>query len=243
MNFIPLASSSHGNAYLVDDGESTLLIEAGLSFRRLGTLVRGAGYAVTQLSGVLISHEHKDHARCWDKLAAAALPVYASDGTINALGAEGMLLPLAPEPGQNVSAPVRIGSFRVLAFRTYHDAQEPVGFLIQGADGERLAFATDTVNLRYRFPGLSILAVEANYQDEIMAMHTRMPGSVTRRIRNTHMEIGTLCEYLSGLNLDRCRAVYLMHLSDADSDEARFAALVRQAVPSRVEVIVCPKGG
>lgn len=243
MKFTPLASSSRGNAYLVDDGESVLLLECGLSHRKLSKLIREAGYAVTRLSGVLISHEHKDHAQCWDKLAAAALPVYASDGTIEALGAEGMLLPLAPEPGRDISAPVQIGSFRVLAFRTYHDAKEPVGFLVQGADGEKMAFAIDTVNLRYRFPGLNILAIEANYQEDILARNTRMPDSVVKRIRNTHMEIGKLCGYLSGLNLDRCRAVYLMHLSDASSDEAWFAERVRRVVPGHVEVIVCPKGG
>lgn len=243
LRFLPLASSSHGNAYLVDDGNSVLLLECGLSYRRLSRLIREAGYAVTRLSGVLITHEHKDHARCWDALAAAALPVYASDGTIDALGAGGMLLPLAPEPGQDISVPVQIGSFQVLAFRTFHDAREPVGFLLRGADGEKLAFAADTVNLRYRFPGVNLLAIEANYQEDILARNTRMPDSVIRRIRNTHMEIGTLCGYLSQLDLDRCRAVYLMHLSDASSDEAWFQELVRRVVPAEVQVIVCPKGG
>lgn len=243
MKFIPLASSSHGNAYLLDDGAGVLLLECGLSYRRLSQLVREAGYAVTRLSGVLISHEHKDHARCWDKLAAAALPVYASDGTIEALGAEGMLIPLAPEPGQNISAPVRIGSFQAVAFRTCHDAREPVGFLVRGADGEKLAFATDTASLAYRFPGLGQLAIEANYREDILAEHTRLPERVAVRIRHTHMEIGTLCKYLSGLELDCCRAVWLMHLSDADSDEAAFAAQVRGVVPGHVQVIVCPKGG
>lgn len=244
MKLVPLASSSHGNAYLVDDGESVLLLECGLSYRRLSKLIREAGYAVTRLSGVLITHEHKDHAQCWDKLAAAALPVYASDGTIEALGAEGRLIPLAPAPGRDVSEPLQIGSYDVLAFRTFHDAREPIGFLIRSrADGDKLAFATDTVNLRYSFPGINILAIEANYQDAILAKNTRMPDSVIRRVQNTHMEIETLCGYLSELNLDRCRAVYLTHLSDASSDEAWFAKRVRRVVPGHVEVIVCPRGG
>ena len=75
LKFIPLASSSAGNAYLLDDGKSVLLLECGLSYRRLGQLVRAAGYTVSQLAGCLVSHEHNDHARCWDRLLAAGYDV------------------------------------------------------------------------------------------------------------------------------------------------------------------------
>ena len=243
MKFLSLASSSHGNAYLVDDGESVLLLECGLSFRRLGQLVRGAGYQLSGLSGCLISHEHGDHARCWEKLAGRGVPLYASDGTIAALGAGGQIKPLAPDVGQNVSAAVQIGSYSVLSFRTFHDEKEAVGFLIHGADGDKLAFATDTGNIRYRFPGLSLLAIEANYQEEILARCTRIPEGTLKRIRNNHMEIGQLCGYLSGLDLSGCRELYLLHLRDASSDEAWFAECVRHVVPAGCRVIVCGKGG
>lgn len=243
MRFTSLASSSHGNAYLVDDGRSVLLLECGLSFRRLGKLVREAGYEVPGLAGVLISHEHMDHARCWDKLALTGVPLYASDGTISALGAGGTITPLAPEVGRDVSAPVQIGSYDVLAFRTFHDAKEPVGFLVRSrADGEKLAFATDTGNIRYRLPGVNLLAVEANYQEEILSRCTRIPENVQKRIRLNHLEIGRLCGWLSGLDLSRCRELYLLHLSDASSDEEWFGECVRRVVPARCRVEVCGKG-
>ncbi len=244
MKFISLASSSHGNAYLVDDGQSVLLLECGLSFRKLGQLVRGAGYQLSGLSGCLISHEHGDHARCWDKLAGRGVPLYASDGTIAALEAGGAITPLAPEVGQNVSAAVQIGSFEVLSFRTFHDAAEPLGFLIRSrTDGDKLAFATDTGNLRYQLPGVTLLALEANYQEEILACCTRIPEATVKRIRYTHMEIGRLCGYLSGLDLSSCRELYLLHLSDASSDEAWFEECVRHVVPAGCRVIVCGRGG
>ena len=243
MRFISLGSSSHGNAYLVTDGTSTILIECGLSFRRLGQLVRGAGYQLSGLSAVPISHEHKDHSRCWDKLADSGLPLYASDGTIQALEAEGKITPLAPDVGQDISAPVKIGTFEVLAFRTFHDAKEPLGFLLRSQAGDKLAFATDTGNLRYRFPGLTMLAIEANYQEEILARCTRIPENTIKRIRHTHMEIGRLCGYLSALDLSSGREVYLLHLSDASSDEAWFEECVRHVVPAHCRVIVCGKGG
>ena len=244
MRFTSLASSSHGNAYLVEDGKSVLMLECGLSFRRLGQLVRESGHELAELAGVLISHEHGDHARCWDKLAGRGLKLYASDGTIAALGAEGAVTPLAPEVGRDVSAPVQVGSFDVVAFRTFHDAKEPVGFLLRSrVDGEKLAFATDTGNIRYKLPGVNLLAVEANYQEEILSRCTRIPDSTVKRIRYTHMEIGRLCGWLSGLDLSNCRELYLLHLSDASSDEEWFRQCARNVVPPGCRVAVCDKGG
>ena len=240
LKFIPLASSSAGNAYLLDDGQCVLLLECGLSYRRLGQLVRAAGYTVSQLAGCLVSHEHNDHARCWDKLLAAGIPVILSHGTAQALGADGATL-LAPDVGRDCSEPMQVGSFQVIAFRTFHDAREPVGYLGRGSDGEKLVFAIVTGNIRYRFPGVNILAIEANYQEDILARCTRMPEATVKRVRNTHLEIGQLCGYLSTLPLQQCREIYLLHLSDANSDEAWFEACVRRAMPKKCRVIVCPK--
>lgn len=244
MRFVPLGSSSHGNAYIVDDGATVVLLECGLTYKRLGKLVREAGYCLSGLTACLVSHEHKDHARCWDKLAELGIPVYGSDGTIQALEAEGQMLPLAPEVGQDVSEPVLIGTLDVLAFRTFHDAREPIGFLIRShKDGDKLAFATDTGNLRYHFPGLTMLAIEANYQEDILARCTRIPENTVKRIRHTHMEIGRLCGYLAERDLSRCHDVFLLHLSDASSDEGWFEVCVRRVVPKQCRVTVCEKGG
>lgn len=240
MKFIPLASSSAGNAYLLDDGKSVLLLECGLSYRRLGQLIRAAGYVVSQLTGCLVSHEHNDHARCWDKLLAAGIPVIMSHGTARALGADSATL-LAPDVGRDQSEPMKVGSLQVIAFRTFHDAREPTGFLVRGDDGEKLAFAIDTGNIRYQFPGVNILAIEANYQEGVLARSVRMPEATIKRVRNTHLEIGQLCGYLSTLSLRQCREIYLLHLSDANSDEAWFEACVRRTVPRKCRVIVCPK--
>lgn len=127
-------------------------------------------------------------------------------------------------------------------FTTFHDAAEPLGFLFKSrADGDVLAFATDTVNLAYRFPGVNILAIEANYDQEILARSERIPEKTRHRITNSHMEIGTLCRYLRGLDLTECREVYLLHLSDAMSHEGQFINRVRRCVPTGVRVAACPK--
>lgn len=249
MKITSFGSSSAGNSYLIDDGKSVLMIECGFAYKTLVGMMREKGYSFSQLSGVLISHEHKDHARCWDKLADYGLSVYASDGTIERLGEDDwdkarLLRPLAPAPGHDVSAPAAIGSFDVIAFRTFHDAAEPIGFLIQSQEtGEKLVFATDTVNIRYQFPGVNILMLEANYAESILARNSRIPDTVVKRIRNSHMELYRLADYLQTLDLGDCREIYLMHLSDAGSDEYMFYHSIRSVVPDHVKVWIFPKGG
>lgn len=237
MKFYSLASSSTGNAYIVSDGSTGILIECGLSHKKLQEL---AGFKLTALDGCLVSHEHKDHCRCVEKIIASGIPVYLSQGTARALEMPEKLLDLATEMenGQQFS----IGTIDVLPFSTFHDAEEPLGFVMQSrVDGDILAFATDTVNLPYNFPGVNLLAVEANFQRDILDRCERMPEKTRHRISNTHMEIDKLCECLRRMDLSRCREIYLLHLSSATSHEGQFIHKVERAVPRHVKVTACPK--
>ena len=232
MKFTSLASSSHGNAYIISDRETRILLECGLSRKKLQQL---AGFKLTAFDACIVSHEHKDHSGCVADLIKAGLPVYMSQGTADALGVE---LVTAIQHGEQFT----VGSIDVVPFTTFHDAAEPMGFLFKSrCDGDVLAFATDTVNLAYHFPGVNILAIEANYDREILDRSEKLPDKVRHRITNSHMEIDTLCRYLRTLELSQCREIYLLHLSDAMSDEGRFLYQVRRCVPVWVQVIACPK--
>lgn len=232
MKFTSLASSSHGNAYIVSDKETRILLECGLSRKKLQQL---AGFKLTAFDACIVSHEHKDHSGCVADLIKAGLPVYMSLGTAEALGVE---LVTTIQHGEQFM----VGSIDVVPFTTFHDAEEPLGFLFKSrCDGDVLAFATDTVNLAYRFPGVNILAIEANYDREILERSEKLPDKVRHRITNSHMEIDTLCRYLRTLELSQCREIYLLHLSDAMSDEGRFLYQVRRCVPVWVQVIACQK--
>lgn len=233
MIFEPLASSSHGNAYIVSDKETRILLECGVSHRKLKQLT---GFGLTQFAGVLVSHEHKDHARCAAELIKDGLNVYMSEGTADALEMD-CTSPVASMEQFN------LGSFDIVPFATFHDAAEPLGFLIKSRlDGDVLAFATDTVNLRYRFPGLNILAIEANYDKDILQRCEKIPDKVRHRITNSHMEIDTLCGYLRELDLRTCREIHLLHLSDATSHEGHFINRVTRSVPPCIEVTAACRG-
>lgn len=158
-----------------------------------------------------------------------------SAGTADALGAEGAIVVEHMEQFQ-------IGTMDVIPFNTFHDCEEPLGFLIKSrVDGDVLAFATDTVNLRYKFPGLNVLAIEANYDKNILSRCERLPEKVRKRITNSHMEIDTLCDYLQDLDLSQCREIYLLHLSDTTGHEAGFVSKVMSVVPDHIRVQACKK--
>lgn len=232
MKFTSLASSSHGNAYIISDKETRILLECGCSRKKLQQM---AGFSLTAFDACIVSHEHKDHSGCVADLIKAGLPVYMSQGTAEALGVE---LVTAIQHGKQFT----IGSIDVVPFTTFHDAEEPLGFLFKSRiDGDVLAFATDTVNLAYRFPGVNILAIEANYDREILERSKKLPDKVRHRITNSHMEIDALCRYLRSLDLSECREIYLLHLSDAMSNEGRFIYQVRRCVPMGVHVAACQK--
>lgn len=230
MIFTSIASSSHGNCYVVSDGNTSILLECGISFRRIK---KELGFDMSEIRGCLISHEHKDHAKSVMDMIKSGVEVFASEGTANALACD--LITVVEDRVQ-----FEIGSLEIMPFAIFHDAAEPLGFLVYSRiDGERLVFATDTVNLGYQFPKVNLLALEANYDAAILARCERMPEKVQKRVTNSHMEINTLCEYLRTLDLSVCRTLYLLHLSNAASSAGNFIGRVRQVVPHNVEVTIC----
>ncbi len=237
MKFQSLASSSEGNAYVVSDGTTELLIECGLGPRKLA---QALGFRMAQLDGCLVSHEHKDHCKAVEAVIKSGVPVYLSQGTAAALELPEALLDMAAEMEAGVQ--FSVGSMEVLPFPTYHDAQEPLGFVIQSrADEDVLAFITDTVNVPYNFPGVGILAVEANFQRDILDRCQKMPEKTRHRISNTHMEIDRLCACLKRMDLSQCRELYLLHLSSATSHEGQFINKVRRVVPKGIRIMACQK--
>ena len=232
MRFQALASSSAGNAYVVSDKDTRILLECGVSHSKLQKL---SGFKLSEFQACLVSHEHKDHAKSVQELIERGMAVYMSQGTAEVLETDGTELIGNMEQ-------FNVGSLDIVPFTTFHDAREPLGFLIKSrVDGDVLAFATDTVNLRYKFPGLNILAIEANYDKNILERCEKMPEKVRYRITNSHMEIDTLCDYLRSLDLSQCRQIHLLHLSDATSHEGHFINKVRRVVPPGIEITACGK--
>ena len=131
------------------------------------------------------------------------------------------------EPGRGY----RVGGFGVFALPVVHDVP-CVGYVIDHADMGRMLFVTDTMMLEYTVPGLNHLLLEANYADDILERNIddgRVPASMRRRLMESHMELETTKAILRSNDLSAVNEVVLIHLSDGNSDEARFVREVSEA--------------
>ena len=224
MDIRVLASGSAGNCYCVSDGSTSLLLECGISVKQIR---RGLGFGLTNVAACLVSHEHQDHAKAVADVLRAGVEVYTSPGTIKALGLEHHRL--RPVRAKET---FKVGTWTVRAFETQHDAQEPLGFLLHSrASNERLLYATDTYYIRYKFPGLTHIMVECNYAADILEANVKrgsVPEVLKKRLLTSHFSLENVKEFLKANDLSQVREIWLLHLSDGNSDEERFKQEVMQ---------------
>ena len=180
-----LASGSSGNAMLVTDGTTHILLDAGISARRITQALAQLGLRPGELAGVLITHEHTDHIAGLTTLTKQCpLPIYATPGTGRQLRRR---IPFADELVHAVPAgeEFRLGTFAVRPFPTSHDAEESAGFRLTSC-GECAAVATDlgyvTDAVLEGVLGADILVAEANHDEEWVRASQRYPYHLKRRI-------------------------------------------------------------
>ena len=216
-----ISTGSCGNAYLLKNGEASLLLDAGLPLLRIVRSIR----TMNGLQGCLITHEHGDHVQAAKGLASWGIDVYATAGTLSASS-----IPLST-PRVNVVEylkPIEVGAFTVLPIPVQHDAEQPCGYLIRAnTTGETLLYATDTYYLRNTYPGVNFWLVECNYCDDIAKQQLdsgEIPEAMRNRLLGSHMSLRHLKETLAANDLTQTRKIILCHLSDGRSDEKRMVA-------------------
>lgn len=169
MKLRTLASGSSGNCILISADGGHVLVDCGISCKRITAALSALGVAPADLRGVLITHEHSDHISGLATLTKKlSLPVYASPGTARQLlrrmwWPEGLLRPV--EPGR----PFQIGPFEVGSFPTSHDAEEPTGFTLS-CGGRKAAVVTDlgyvTDDVLDGALGAHLVVCESNHDTE-----------------------------------------------------------------------------
>lgn len=219
LEFKAHASGSSGNFYTVTDANQTLAIECGLRF---ADLRRALGFRVSELVGCLVSHGHADHSKAVPDLLRRGIDCYMSAGTAEALKVSGAGVRI-------VKAHERftVGDWAVLPFDAVHDAEEPLGFVIAAGD-ERLLYLTDSAYCKYRFAGLTVIAVECNYSLELLRASS-MPEVVQNRIIKNHMSLETALELFRANDLSKVREIRLLHMSEGNMDAAAALQAVQEA--------------
>lgn len=218
MKLIVLGSSSKGNSYILRSaGGDSLIIEAGISISAVYKYVRH-----DDISGVLVSHSHGDHAGRVQEYLDAYIPVHMNNECIHA----GRIKPYHNNPKLfSEESSFHVGRFDVIAFRLFHDVPCS-GFLIRHPDmSGNLLFCTDTSKIPYTFDGVENLLVEADYDESLLARN-QDNGAVhpvlASRIRKTHFSIDKAIQFCTNRNLKEVRNIILIHLSEKNSDAECF---------------------
>jgi phosphoribosyl 1,2-cyclic phosphodiesterase len=231
MQLTVLGSGSSGNCYLLtsNTGEK-LIIEAGVRFLDIKVLL---GFSLTSIVGCIVTHEHGDHAKYAADYAKAGINIYASKGTLDAIGVRGH----RAHPMELMKWKT-IGHFDVAAFDVEHDAAEPVGFLIEHKEMGKTLFVTDTHYIKYTMRHLDHVLIETNFANWILDENVER-GSIyprlAERIKSSHLSLETVGDFIVANALDP-RNTVLLHLSDSNSDAAEFKQEIGYLVKGDVHI-------
>lgn len=214
-----LASGSTGNAVFIRFGETKLLIDAGISPRRIKNELAAVGETIENISGVLITHEHHDHVKGLLNLTKKyRLPVYTRPGTWEGISCQELI----PEECRKVAGDsFDVGAVKVEPFSISHDANDPVGYNMYYRDikcsvATDLGFVTDSVKKALAMS--DVMVFESNH-DVDMLRQGSYPWHLKRRIMSNR---GHLSNVDAGWTLARLARkkhtkVFLAHLSQENN--------------------------
>ena len=236
LDFYSIASGSSGNCIYIGTDNTSILIDAGISCKRITDALCEIDRSLDDLTAILVTHEHSDHIAGLGVLSRKAhVPIYATSATIRQILRYAPLGSVEEELFHPIDAdqPFRLGDMNVEAFHISHDAADPVAYRIE-AGGKSAAVATDmgcfnryTVN---HLRDLDVLLIEANH-DENMLQAGPYPYPLKRRIMGEkgHLSNTASAMLLSQLLHDNMKTVYLGHLSKTNNyPDLAYATIISE---------------
>lgn len=238
MRFASIASGSSGNCIYVGSEHSHILVDAGISNKRVEQGLNMLGLQGSELDGVVITHEHSDHIKGLGVLARKHhVPIYGTRETLEAVAAntslgeypKELLHPVLPD------ADFQIGDLTLEPFSIHHDAANPVAYRVSN-EGHCVAVATDMGHFdQYiidHLSGLDALLLEANH-DVNMLETGPYPYYLKRRILGDHGHLSNenAGRLLNHILHDRLKHILLGHLSK----ENNYAALAYETVRCEID--------
>ncbi len=226
------ASGSTGNCYLVSSGTTHVLVDAGISSRRIVTSLRTLDLTLGKVSGVLITHEHSDHISGLKMLVMRkkTLPVWCSTGTGRHL-TDKMIFQGETLHTVRPHHAFTIGNFTIFPFATKHDAAESLGYTFTDQN-HKAAVVTDlgkvTADMEQALQGTDILVIESNH-DVDMLRRGPYPPSLQERILGpyghlSNVQCAQLCAKI------RPKYAILAHISQDNNTPELARQTVQQAV-------------
>lgn len=229
MRFALLGSGSEGNALIVEAGATRVLVDCGFALAETELRLARLGIRLDELSAVLVTHEHGDHASGVARVAAKArAPLYATYGTLVSLPGNGVPTQLVRTIDSHT--PFAVGALNVTPFPVPHDAREPVQFVFANG-AARLGLLTDvgslTAHITHMLDDCNALVLECNH-DQRMLSDGPYPASLKTRVsgRFGHLDNGSAATLLRRARTSRLSCVVAAHLSRTNNQPA----LARQSL-------------
>lgn len=215
-----LASGSSGNCYYVGSSSEGVLVDCGISARRIRKTLEDIGVGIEAIKGILITHNHIDHISALTLLTKKyRLPVHCTEGTWKGILRNRMTFDADPQMYRPLKTfePLQIGNLKIEAFPVSHDAHDAVGFHFRSA-GRNLTIATDLGfigdHAAHYLKISDAMVIESNY-DEQMLLNGKYPEQLKHRV---HGSMGHMCnshtaDFLADMYHNRLTHILLGHLS------------------------------
>ncbi len=247
MRFASLASGSEGNALIVESGRTRVMLDCGLGLRETLSRLSRLFLSPEDISGILVTHEHEDHASGVVRFARKfGIPVWLTHGTFRSDEAAYSGLKISLIEGYQRFG---IGDVEMEPFPVPHDAREPVQFVF-GNGATRLGVITDagssTAHIETMLSGCDSLVLECNHDTEMLA-RSAYPPMLIKRIsgRFGHLDNESASRLLLRLDQSRLQHVIAAHLSQKNNTPALARCALSRAMNCSEEWIgiACQKEG
>lgn len=244
LRYCSLFSGSTGNCTYVGQADGGLLVDTGVSAKRIRGALEERQIDPCSIRAVLVTHEHTDHVAGLRVLCRAyGWPVLASAGTLDALAEAGRITPQQRLYALPAGQTVTVGSLRVTPFATPHDSRQCFGYRIEAADGRAVAVATDigrmTQEILDGVTGCGLVHIESNH-DPDMLQNGPYPYVLKQRIRGEggHLANGDCAAVLPQLAAAGTTRFVLAHLSEHNNTPA----LARETATAALAAAGCAVG-
>lgn len=236
VKFLCLGSGSSGNCYYLTTGQTSLLVDAGLSMRNLRKALQANGFRLDDIDGVLVTHDHADHIKAVGNIANDLdKPIYATQDVHLGINRNYCVTSKVTHMHTRVinkEQSFEVGDFKITPFEVPHDSSDCVGYQIE-SEGVTFVLVTDagsvTPAIESHIAEANYLVIESNHDVE-MLMRGPYPAYLKGRIRSGrgHLSNNQCGELLANNMTEKLKHVWLCHLSE----ENNHPELARKTVGS-----------
>ena len=242
MRLISIVSGSSGNSTLIQSDNTNILVDAGVSRRNISKQLDELGLKLTDLDGILVTHEHTDHCKGLAVISRNdKIPIYATEGTIEGILASYISSSINKDMLNiiKVKQNFKIGDIDIMPFNTFHDTIEPCGYTFSQKD-KKSAVMTDTgtydSNIVDALKEVNTLLIESNHDIDMLKNGT-YPQFLKTRILSAvgHLSNEMCGQLLCEILHEDINEILLGHLSIHNNTEDAALKTVKKCIDSNQE--------